>query len=153
MIITKNIQIQTKKETSNQLCRYTDRATIMTVEGSRFNFRQRQRFLSSKQRPQQIRGPPALVSWTRLRSRPAGQPPGPLPYDALSRLSNNLRYGVSKPRFRSERISPKLSASWQAPSKSFAKPVLGAHISLSGPAPIQWLPETLPGGKASQEQC
>jgi hypothetical protein len=52
----------------------------MTIEGSQFNSRQRQGFLSSKQRPEQIRGPPTLVSWTRLRDGQVGQPPESLTY-------------------------------------------------------------------------
>jgi len=37
-----------------------------------------------------------------------------------------------------------------ASSKSFTKPFPGAHISVAHPPPIQWVPETLPGGKASE---
>ena len=123
----------------------------MTIERSRINCRNRQRFLSTKQRPEQIRGPPTLVPWARLRSRPAGQPPEALPYkgryDVFEIIGDmvlvNLGFAVKE----FLRNYPQLG---HVSSKNFTKPVLDAHISLAGPAPIQWVPKTLPGGKASE---
>jgi hypothetical protein len=123
----------------------------MTTEGSRFNSRQRQRIYSSKQRQEQIRRPPTLVSWTRLRGGQAGQPPEPLTYkgryDVFEIIGNMVLVNSDFVVKEFLRNYPQLG---HVSSKSFTQPFPGAHISVADPPPIQWVPTILPGGKASE---
>jgi hypothetical protein len=96
----------------------------MTTERSRFNVRQRQRIYSSKQRQEQIRGPPTLISWTRLRGGQARQPPEPLTYkgryDVFEIIGNMVSVNLDFVVKEFLRNYPQLG---HVSSKSFTQPI------------------------------